>query len=374
VRLAAVLVLAGTVACGGPLSHVETDARWLDPFTGRASAPVPVRTSAEPIKVVVYGDVRGERERHRAVVAAIRLAQPDLVVFTGDALRCYPVAHMPDFGLATYLLPFWPQVQRGYPWVTLASIVPFPALIHETIGRPFAPPRDPDGFNGFLADTAPLRLDDRVPFVFVPGNHDEYHHADRREVARLFLSNESAAPDPSALFHSVEIGGYRIHALDTGTDIFGDDDPIPAGGPQLTWLDASLADAEKRGLRSIVAMHLPPYASTAEDGPKPEVRTRIAEGILDKHAVALVVAGHAHAYERLEHRGHRGEIVTHIVTGGGGAPFHHEAGPPERDPGSKAFVENTTHFVLLELHPAEVRGRMVPVDGPGKGESFVSPR
>ncbi len=370
----AAVVSTFVVACGGPLTHVATDPRWLDPFTGRASVPVAARTSAEPVRVAVYGDVRGEREKHRAVVEAIRAARPDLVVFTGDALRCYPVGHMPDFGLATYLLPFWPQVQRGYPVVMLASLVPFPALIHETIGRPFAPPRDADGWNGFLADTAPLRLSDRVPFVFVPGNHDEYHQADRRELARLFVSNETPDRGDVGLFFSVEIGGYRVHALDTGDDLFGDLDPIDAGGRQLKWLEASLADADAKGLRSIVAMHLPAYSSTAEDEPSPTVRTRIAEEILDKHDIALVVAGHSHAYERLEHPGRGGHAVTHIITGGGGAPFHHEAAPATRDAGTKVFVEGTTHFVLLELAADEVRGRMVPVAGAGKSDSFVARR
>jgi 3',5'-cyclic AMP phosphodiesterase CpdA len=374
VGLAAVFTCACASACGGPLSHVATDPRLLDPFTGRASAPVPVRTGAEPVRIAVYGDVLGERDKHRAVVEAIRAARPDLVVFTGDALRCYPVAHMPDFGLATYFLPFWPQVQRGYPWVTLASLVPFPALIHETIGRVIVPPRDPDGFNAFLTDTAPLRLEDRVPFVFVPGNHDEYHHADRREVARLFVSNENGETDPDLLFFSVEIGGYRVHALDTGTDLFGDGDPIGAGSRQLAWLEASLADAQKKGLGSIVAMHLPPYSSGAEDEPSPQLRAHVAEGVLDKHEVALVLAGHSHAYERIEHPGYRGKPVTHVVTGGGGAPFHHEAAPAGRDPGSKAFVQATTHFVLLELAPGEIRGRMVPVVGAGKPDEFVARR
>ncbi len=372
-RLAAAFGLAACLAgCGGPLTHVPTEPRWLDPFTGRASAPIAVRGGVEPVRVAVYGDVRGEREKHRAVVAAIRAARPDLVVFTGDALRCYPIAHMPDFGLATYLLPFWPQIVRGYPLATLGSIVPFPAVVHETLGRPFAPPRDPDGFNGFLADTAPLRLEDRTPFVFVPGNHDEYHLADRRELARLFSPSESPDRDPDALYSAVEIGGYRIHVLDTGSDIFGDGDPLAAGGRQLAWLDASLGDAEKKGLRSIVAMHLPPYSSAAEDAPSPEIRARVAEGILDKHEIALVVAGHSHAYERLEHPGARGRSVTHVVTGGGGAPFHHEAAASARDAGSKAFVEGTTHFVLLELAPGEVRGVMVPVAGDGKPDTFVT--
>ncbi len=350
---------------------MRTDPRWLDPYTGRATPPVGRRTGQGPARIAVYGDVRGEREKHRAVVHAIRVARPDLVVFTGDALHCLPVAHMPDFGLATYLIPFWPQYVRGYPWASLLTVVPFPALVHETLGRSLAPPRDHDGFNGFLEDTAPLRLDDRTAFVFVPGNHDLYHRADRREVARLFVPKESDRREEE-LFFSIDIAGYRLHALDTGSDLLGDDDPITGDSRQLMWLDASLADAEKNGLRSIVAMHLPPYSSGAEDEPSPAVRDRVGKGILDKHDVALVLGGHSHAYERLERAGYRGRRVTHVVTGGGGAPFHHEVAEGKREAGSKVFVEETTHFVLLDLGDNEVRGRMVPVAGGDRGDEFVA--
>ena len=371
---AAVFAAIFAGGCGGPLTHPPVDPKWLDPFTGRATVPVPTRSSGEPIRVAVYGDVRGERERHREVVAAIRKERPDLVVFTGDALRCYPVGHMPDFGLASYLVPFWPQYARGYPLVLLASLVPFPALLHETLGRPFAPPRDADGMNGFLSDTAPLRLEDRVPFVFVPGNHDLYHHADRAAVSRLFVPNEDPSRSPEDLFFSMDIGGYRVHALDTGSDLLGDDDPLATSSRQLAWLEASLTDAKRKGLGSIVAMHLPPVSSTAEDEPSPEVRDRVGKGILDQHDVALVVGGHSHAYERIERPGFRGRLVTHVITGGGGAPFHHEAPAGKRDPGSKAFIEETTHFVILELSPGEIRGRMVPVAGPGRPDVFVARR
>jgi 3',5'-cyclic AMP phosphodiesterase CpdA len=364
------LAFVALIACGGPLEHVRTDPRWLDPYTGRASAPLAVHTEGDPVRVAVYGDVRGERERHREVVRAIRAAHPDLVVFTGDALACLPIAHMPDFGLATYLLPLWPQYVRGYPWVSAFSIVPFPALVHEALLRPFAPPRDRDGFNAFLEDTAPLRLDDRTPFVFVPGNHDVYHRADRREVARLFVSNESRDPkDEDDLFFSMEIAGHRLHVLDTGDDLLGDPDPFAEGSRQVRWLDESLADAEKRGLRTIVATHMPPYSSNAEDAPSPTLRARFEE-VFARRRVDLLLGGHAHAYERIERPGRAGRAITHIVTGGGGAPFHHEG---TRDPGSKAFVAATTHFVLLELAPGEIRGRMVKVNGSGAEDAFVVP-
>jgi 3',5'-cyclic AMP phosphodiesterase CpdA len=321
------------------------------------------------VRFAVYGDVRGERARHRNVVAAVRKERPDLVVFTGDALGCRPVGHVPDLGLWTYLVPFWPQYQRGYPLVMLTSVVPFPAAVHELLGRAFAPPRDPDGYNGFLEDTAPLRLEDRIPYVFVPGNHDLYHRFDRLEGARLFAL-EGGAGVGGPTYGSLDVAGHRLLTLDTGTDLLGDADPIATGSPQLTWLEARLRDADARGLRSIVALHSPPYSSGDAEEPSPAVRERIG-AILDRHDVALVLGGHAHAYERIVRAGRAGRPVTHVVTGGGGAPFHEEAPPAAREPGSQVVVEGTTHFVVLELDRAGLRGRMIPVEGPGPGDEFV---
>jgi len=315
----------------------------------------------------VYGDTRGDRAAHRAVVEAIRAARPDLVVFTGDALSCFPVGHMPDLGPLGVAVPLWPQALRGYPAFSLLTLVPFPALLHQTLLAPFHPPRDPDGFDGFLEDTAPLRLGDGVPLLFVPGNHDLYHRFDRAEVARLFgAPGRGGGRDPGALWHAVDAGPLRLLVLDTGTDLAFDADPIPPGGPQLRWLDAALARAEADGVPAIVALHLPPFSSAAEDGPVPWARERIVEGILDRHAVPLILCGHAHAYERIERRDPTGRTQLFVVTGGGGAPFHTEAPPARRDPGSRAFVEGVLHFVLLEVGAHSIRGRAFAVEAPSR--------
>jgi 3',5'-cyclic AMP phosphodiesterase CpdA len=349
-------------ACGAPLAHVATDARWLDPQTGRGSVAFEPRepkgaNDAAPVRVVIYGDTRGNREVHRTVVDAMSLAHPDLAIFTGDALSCLPVGHMPDLGVAAYALPFWPQIHRGYPWVTATSVVPFPALVHEVLGGGIVPPRDPDGLNAFLEDTAALRLRDRVPYLFAPGNHDSYHEVDRREVARLFGEDGHA-------YRALDIGDrFRFLVLDTGTDLFASPDPMPPGGAQLTWLDAQLAEADARNMRTVVVMHMPPFSSGKEDGPVPWVKERVVEGVFDRHRVDLVACGHAHAYERLVRRGFQGRDVPYVVTGGGGAPFHHED-EEAREPGSITFVESTPHYVLVEMTPARMRIRMIPVYGP----------
>ena len=354
------LAAAALLAACGPIRHVPTEPRLLL-ADGRASAGVEGAAASRAggeLRLLAYGDSRGNRAIHRAVVAAMVAERPDLVIFTGDALECFPAGHLPDYGGWSLLIPLWPQYHRGYPAVTLASLVPFPALLHETVGAPFFHVRDAEGFNAFLEDTAPLR-DAGVPLLFAPGNHDLYHRWDRAEVARLFAQGDGAGRGEERLWFSVDVSGWRLVVLDTGTDLLGDADPMPAGGSQLDWLEETLADAERRGLRSIVTLHLPPFSSAREDGSVPWVRERVVRGVLDRHQVELVLNGHAHAYERLEEPGFGRRPVTYLVTGGGGSSFFHVA--ERREPGSRVFVEGVPHFVRLDLGPDGIRGQMIPV-------------
>jgi hypothetical protein len=383
-RLASPLALLALAACG-PLQHAAVRADLLDPSTGRASAPLP-RVDRDRLRVAVYGDAQGNRPAHRALVAAVLREHPDLVLFAGDGVDCLPAGHLPDYGGWQYLLPLWPQVVRDHPAVSLASVVPFPALVHETLLAPFAHPRDAGGYDGFLEDTAPLRAAG-IPFLFAAGNHDSYHRADREALARHFGPPDAspqagpapgaggrdpgAAPErtPDALWYSVDLGGWRFLVLDSGPDLLGGLDPMPAGGPQLGWLDARLSDATARGLRSVVVVHIPPFSSGREEGGAPWVAERLVAGVLDRHPVALVISGHVHAYERLERPGFQGRPVAFVVSGGGGGRFFHARA--ERDPRSIVFVEEVRHFVMLDLGPDGVDGRMVPVEVPGSpGDRF----
>ena len=355
-RLLLVAALIFVAGCSS-WHHVPTQSRWLEPAP--ALAPPPSGGHAGTLRVAVYGDTRGNRPVHREVVAAISAQKPDLVIFTGDAVECLPVGHLPDYSGWQYAIPLWPQIDRNHPWALLASIVPFPALLHDTVGSPIARPRDPDGFNGFLEDTDLLRKAG-APLLFVPGNHDLYHRWDRQALARL-----QALPS-DRLWYAVDVGDYRFVVVDTGTDLFGDSDAIPAGGAQIRWLDEVLADAERRNLRSIVTFHLPPFSSAREDGSVPWLRERLVTGVLDHHPVSMVLNGHAHAYERVERSDPSGRPVIYVITGGGGAPLFHEAS--ERVAGSKIFIEGVRHFVLLELTRDEIIGRMIPVAGATAGE------
>lgn len=360
------MLLAAVAASGcGPFSHDETDARWLVEDTGRAVRALPAASAPRPFRVAVYGDVHRGREGHRAVVSAIRDERPDLVVFTGDALDCRPAGHMPEFGPGGLLIPFWPQYYRGRPLFTLLSLVPFPAAVHELLLSGPYPVRHADGLNSFLEDTAPLRLDDAVPFLFVPGNHDVFHEFDRREIARLFGEpGGEGGRDPEALWFSLDAGGVRFVVLDTGSDTPGDRDPLREGGPQWAFLEERVAGARREGLGVVVCAHLPPFATGRDDPPRDEVTVRLGEVLRDTGGIALVLSGHTHQYERLGLPRRDGTTACFVVTSGGGAEEKAAAADPV--PESVRRIDGRLHFVLLEIDAEEIRGRFVAVRAPGR--------
>ena len=380
---AAVAVLLAGAACG-PLSHAAIRPDLLDATTGRASPPLPVTATTPPaaspsaaptpaaapahLRVAVYGDSQGNTPVHQAVVAAILAEKPDLVLFAGDAIDHLPAGHMPDWGGWQYLVPFWPQYVRGYAWVSLFTVIPFPAVIHETLLGAVAPPRKDPDLNGWLDDTLPLRRAG-IPVLAAPGNHDSYHQADREAFARIFSPPGSPERSPDGFWYAVDVEGWRFVVLDTGTDMFGDRDPMPVGGPQLTWLEATLSEADRVGQRSVVLLHIPPWSSGKEERGAPWVAERVVRDVLDHHPVAIVLSGHIHAYERIVRPGFQGRPVTYVVTGGAGGRFFHAAEPHVE--GSRIFVEGVRSFVLLDLGPDAVTGRAIPVKV--EGEEWKNP-
>ena len=359
--LAAAIVAASTAACG-PMSHTPIWPDLLDKATGRASPPLPP-VPPELMRVAVYGDSQGNSAAHRAVVAAILKEKPDLVLFAGDAIDHLPAGHMPDWGGWQYLLPLWPQYVRGYAWVSLLTLIPFPAAIHETLLGAAAPPRRSPDLNGWMEDTEPFRSAG-IPILAAPGNHDEYHLVDQAQFASLFSPPGAPELSTDAFWYAVDRGRWRFLVLDTGTDMLGDRDPMPAGGPQLTWLEAQLAEADRVGQRAIVLLHIPPFSSGKEERGAPWVKKLVVEGILDRHPVTLVLSGHIHAYERIVRPGFEGRPVNYVVSGGAGGRFFQQA--KERVEGSVLFVEQVRNFVILELGPGGISGRVIPVRVPGE--------
>ncbi len=363
------LLLAALASCG-PMSHQAVRPDLLDPVTGRASPAFPPLPEGAPpgrLRVAVYGDSQGNTAAHRAVVAAVQAERPDLVLFAGDAVDHLPAGHMPDWGGWQYAVPIWPQYVRGHAWVSLLTLVPFPAGIHELLLSGVAPPRPLPDLNGWLEDTAPLRRAG-IPVLAAMGNHDQYHVTDQEQFARIFSPPDRPELPPDAFWYSVDRAGWRLVVLDTGPDMFGDRDPMPEGGPQLRWLEETLAGADRLGLRTVVLLHVPPFSSGKEERGAPWVERRVVKDVLDRHPVALVLSGHVHAYERIVRPGLEGRPVTFLVSGGAGGRFFGKGNAVE---GSQLFVQGVRNFVLLELGPEGASGRVIPVRV--EGEEWKDP-
>ncbi len=201
-----------------------------------------------------------------------------------------------------------------------------------------------DTWNGTMAGFAPLfRL---APMHFVLGNHEfESQDEIKLQYERLFAGQGDAGG--TARYFAFSYGMVRFICLDSESGQLGEDNP-----PQLDWLDAELASAtaDPNIREIIVAFHRPTYTLSKHGVSNTTVRTRLHQRFVD-HGVRLVLAGHAHSYERFVVEG-----VTYVIDGGGGALLY----DPDEDrdkieaerPGESALrvaVDRSYGITLIDL-------------------------
>ncbi len=97
------------------------------------------------------------------------------------------------------------------------------------------------------------------------------------------------------------------------------------------------ANADKRW--KIAVIHQPAYTAGSIRGSDPKVLSGLCP-LLVKYKYDVLLAGHSHVYSRAVKDG-----VTHITTGGGGAPLH---GVSKRSP-SVVKAESVRHFVRFDV-------------------------
>jgi 3',5'-cyclic-AMP phosphodiesterase len=124
-----------------------------------------------------------------------------------------------------------------------------------------------------------------LPFVAIPGNHD-----DRDLVRRMFPRQQYAQPS----------GAANLHVALEALDLFLLDSSVP-GQPHghldratLSWLDVSLALAADRP--ALVFLHHPPFATgiTHMDRQNLENTRDLARVVASHPRVRLIAAGHVH--------------------------------------------------------------------------------
>ncbi len=149
------------------------------------------------------------------------------------------------------------------------------------------------------------RLLARVPFYPTPGNHD-LSRGDTYAEAFFPLYDPTDAP----LHYGFDWAGTRILSASYA-------DLASAAGTGRAWLAAALDDAASRPWR-IVFLHQPAYTTSAK-GTVPGLGRKLQQ-VLERGRTDLVLAGHAHMYERAAPACvfDAAARVLALVSGGGG--------------------------------------------------------
>jgi predicted phosphodiesterase len=178
---------------------------------------------------------------------------------------------------------------------------------------------------------SPLSIDafgQTTPIMMARGNHD----------ANGALAHAYAPLPGNGHWHAFSRNGVRFIVLDTESDT----DRTPA---QLRWLADELAsDASRYAELRVVTFHKPPFSnrwhsSKSTYNGEAWVRLHLVP-LFEQHKVDLVVAGHAHAYQRRDEGG-----VRYVVVGGaGGALDRYKTG---RWPMTVDYVGH--HYAVMEV-------------------------
>jgi predicted phosphodiesterase len=162
-----------------------------------------------------------------------------------------------------------------------------------------------DTWTGFFTTAASLTS--QAACHFVVGNHE---YEDQDEIVVMYERLMAGQGEGAARYFAFRYGGVRFICVDTETG--GLDDPA---GDQQQWLVAELeaASADPDIRFPVVCMHRPFFTFSKHWPETPTVRDAI-HPLLVQHGVPLVLAGHAHCYERFVVDG-----IHYVVDGGGGA-------------------------------------------------------
>jgi len=192
--------------------------------------------AGEPMRFVVYGDVRSGHETHARVLAAVAGEAPDFILTSGDmVLRGTDEAD-------------W-QRYFEIAGAVLARYCVYPAI----------------------------------------GNHDAGAAAGTRHLEDIFALPPAPLDRPlGAAWYSFDVADVHVVMLDSNRY---DDDA------QLAWLDADLAAARARHVRAIFAVcHHGPWSRGLHLGN--DLAREKYVPVLEKHRVAVIFSGHDHFYQR----------------------------------------------------------------------------
>jgi 3',5'-cyclic AMP phosphodiesterase CpdA len=213
-----------------------------------------------------------------------------------------------------------------------------PELVVNT-GDMIAKPGDKEQWEKFWAMSRSVT----VPYFLAVGNHDAHPKVPFSE--RTY--KEQVDLPGNELYYSFIAGNSLFVVLDS----FLDDHERRINGEQLKWLEGVLLNSGKK--HKFVFLHHPLYTEPGKGRHSgdcldeyPADRDRL-EALFVKAKVDAVFSGHEHFYQRKTVDG-----ITHIITGGGGAPVY---GKDE----DGAFY----HYLLVTVDGEKVSGEVVDING-----------
>ena len=178
----------------------------------------------------------------------------------------------------------------------------------------------------------------RTPFYPVIGNHER----DCLLFKEIFYT---PSRDGRASNWTQSIGPVLLIGIDGRQD-------WSKGSKNVEWLEKQLKDAEAEFI--FMLTHYPAWTSSGhgrlgKDGRPKELPIRQGQDVLmpllKRYRATALIAGHDHCYERSEPPGG----VTHIITGGAGAPPYGKSKDAARqNPHSKVFVSKL-HYCLFDI-------------------------
>lgn len=138
-----------------------------------------------------------------------------------------------------------------------------------------------------------------MPYMTAMGNHEGQGILFEKYFPYDFYSKDK-------LYYSFNYGIAHFIVIDQFTD-------YSESSEQYQWIIEDLESSKSKW--NIVMMHMPGYTAGGHKNNK-EVQ-KILQPVFKKYNVKLVLTGHNHYYARAEVDG-----ITHITTGGGGAPLY----------------------------------------------------
>lgn len=231
-----------------------------------------------------------------AMVAQTAAAEPETIIVYGDSRTNHDI-HKKIVG---QILTFKPQA------------------VFST-GDQVNDGRNPDEWVVFNEIIAPIRKTSE--FYPLLGNHERN--------AELYFKNFQLPV--SDRWYSVRKGPMVFFMLDSNW-------LIGPGSRQHAWLEKELQHVPKDVKFVAAVFHHPAISS----GPYPDeknLQKRLLP-LLEKYRVDIVFAGHEHVYERSYKYG-----ITHVTTGGGGAPLHFQL---RQNPYGQIF-RAVHHFCVLQV-------------------------